>query len=132
MTHFFYQNGYFFLLPAGYHGASYEGNECDAILDGIDGLRNSVANASFAPRATRSSTAESLRHPAEPFIEMFQALKNLKEKVFGYSLKEGWEDSIRLFTIAHKASGNASKLVMISIHIYPFICLCLSHCLPIC
>ena len=61
-----------------YHGGQYEGRECDVLLNNIDKLRDLVAKASFTPRATRSSTAQSLQHPAEPFIELFQAMKNVK------------------------------------------------------
>ena len=53
-----------------YHGAQYEGRECDVLLNNIDKLRDLVATVNFAPRATRSSTAQSLQHPAEPFIEL--------------------------------------------------------------
>ena len=94
---------------ASYHGAQFEGRECDVLLENIDGLQNIVANSNFTPCVTRSSTAQALQHPAEPFIKLFQSLKNLKEKVFGYQSKEGWEESIKLFIDAHKASGNENK-----------------------
>ena len=93
------------IKKVGYHGAMFEGRKCDVLLNNIDKLRELVANSDFAPRITRTSTAESLQHPAEPLIELFQSFKNMKDSCFGYELKEGWQETIKIFTIAHKKSG---------------------------
>ena len=90
---------------ARYHGAKYEGRECDKLLNNIDKLRDMVAADNFSPRSTRSSTAQRLQHPAEPFIALLQAIKDVKDHVFGYELKDGWEETIRTYHIAFKATG---------------------------
>ena len=93
------------ICKAPYHGAKFEGRECDVLLNNIDTLREMVAADDFAPRSLRSSTAQRLQHPAEPFIELFQAIKDVKDRCFGHALRDGWEQSLDKFRIAHDATG---------------------------
>ena len=69
---------------ASYHGAQFEGRECDVLLENIDGLQNIVANSNFTPCVTRSSTAQALQHPAEPFIKLFLKRNYSDQRVSEY------------------------------------------------
>ena len=65
-----------------------------SVIEIIVHLADSISRGRQRRTRTCSSTAERLRQPAEPFIELLQAFKTGKEKCFGYDLKEGWRESI--------------------------------------
>ena len=92
------------IMKVEYHGALFEGGECDRLLDNVDALEALVQGDSSNQRVTRSS-GEPTIHPALAFVKLFRSMKKMKDSSFGYALNDGWEEDIQSFKQCFDETG---------------------------
>ena len=92
------------IMKVEYHGALFEGGECDRLLDNVDVLEGLVQGDSSNQRVTRSS-GEPTSHPALAFVKLFRSMKKMKDSSFGYALNDGWEEDIQSFKQCFDETG---------------------------
>ena len=88
-----------------YHGAVFEGGECNKLLDNTDKLEQLMKDDPVTPRASRNSPSTQVVHPAQPFLNLFRAIKRVRDGCFGYELQSTWEEDIAHFKSCFQQTG---------------------------